>query len=797
MDPATRPARLIEEAITRLGTYAGHEDMAQAEAAALDRLDHAVGELTRLIAPHHGWDLVELLRLRNSYLPESGVPASEHDGSAAVIELVALLVAARDASAAPSSCTGARIPAGFDVEPVQKAALDCFHAASLLLLFRNAAQAHSLSFISMTSVLREVMLRNSIYPHMLRDTLQELFGGTLMEKDCRDVLGFTAADAVAVLEACNTVRNEAWQRRFDVLRGVFSAAMTLEEEGSLGTDPDTAAQDRDRSRDAARRAWEHVWARPAESAAFTCAEIAGHCGLRPEVVQAVVSAFTLPARPRAAREVALEFFTGRSTLRVTPLLQDDRGRALLVHDALLLPAVRELIEQRLKDAGRWDAYSKHRGAYVERTAIDLLLRHLPGAVAHIGFEYRVPDPSDPSPRSGPAGYTKTVEADGLIVVDDVAIVVETKAGALTPLARTGESRRLRSNLGRIVTEAAEQAHRLRERIEVDHGLRLRDGTWLDLAHVQEVHTVAVSLEDLSGISTTTADLAAAGLLPGTAYPWTVSLHDLRVICELVDRPAELLLYLQRRTAPETTMKFRAVDELDLFLHFFRKGLYVEPDPEIVRQELPQFGQATIAAQRRRSDEAVHVLSSETDRLDTWYDHRLGHSSVPADKPTMNGDPALLALVDAVAATRAPGWLATGATLLAGSAKTQRQFGRVAEQLARRSRKDRAPHTMAIISGATRQDSYLLIWMSHLDGQGQADPRRFLRDYLEAKKHQMRMTRAAGFLVDARTAVLTDVLFDNRVPGADPGLDALVERLALRPPARTPRSLPPPSAQRGR
>ncbi|MEU1287970.1 hypothetical protein [Kitasatospora sp. NPDC005856] len=164
---------------------------------------------------------------------------------------------------------------------------------------------------------------------------------------------------------------------------------------------------------------------------------------------------------------------------------------------------------------------------------------------------------------------------------------------------------------------------------------------------------------------------------------------------------------------------------------------------------------------------------------------------------MNSDPALQALVDAVATTRAPGWLATGATMLTGSAKTQRQFGRVAEQLVRRSRKNRAPHTMAMISGSTRQDSYLLIWMSHLDGQGQADPRRFLRDYLEAKKHQMWMTRAAGFLVDARTAALTDVLFDNRAPGADPGLHALVERLALRPPARTPRSLPPPFAQRGR
>ncbi|MFG3056668.1 hypothetical protein ACGFZP_37730 [Kitasatospora sp. NPDC048239] len=710
LDPASLPARLIEEAITRLAAYAGHENLADAEAAADDALDHSVEELMQLIAPHHGWDLVEILRLRNAYLPQAGKPASEHDGIAAVIELVALLAASRDAAPVPSTPTGERLPAGFDIEPVQKAALDCFRTASVSLLFRSAAVADSMSFISMSSVLREVTVRNSIYPHMLRDTLQQLFTDPRVEQDCREVLGFTTGEAITVLEACNDLRSDAWERRFAVLRDTFSAAMQLHEE-STTTDPVTAAQNRAHSHEAARRAWEHTWAQPAAAAAFTCAEIAGHCGLRQDIVQAVVSAFTLAVQPRPAREVALEFLAGRSTLRMTPLLQDGQGRVLLVHDALPLPAVRELVEQRLKDAGRWDTYSKHRGAYLEQAAAKLLLRHLPGATVRAGFEYHVPDPSDPSPQTHPAQYTRTVEADGLILIDDVAIVMEAKAGALTPLARAGESRRLRSNLGRIVAQAAEQAHRVRERIETDHGLRLRDGTWLDLSHIREVHTVAVSLEDLSGISTTTADLAAAGLLPGTAHPWTVSLHDLRVITELVDRPAELLLFLRRRTSPETTMKFRAVDELDLFLHFFRKGLHVEPDPRAVQKELPQFGEVTVAAQRRRADERVQVLVSETDALDDWYFHQLGHSPVAADKPTMNADPALLAFVDAVTATRAPGWLSTSTTLLDGSAKTQRQFGRAAARLARKSRKDRAPHTLALIGGTTRQDSYVLIWMS--------------------------------------------------------------------------------------
>ncbi|MFG3056667.1 hypothetical protein ACGFZP_37725 [Kitasatospora sp. NPDC048239] len=59
-----------------------------------------------------------------------------------------------------------------------------------------------------------------------------------------------------------------------------------------------------------------------------------------------------------------------------------------------------------------------------------------------------------------------------------------------------------------------------------------------------------------------------------------------------------------------------------------------------------------------------------------------------------------------------------------------------------------------------------------------------------------MTRATGFLVDARTEALTDLLYDNRPPGTDPGLDRLTRQLGLRTPEQTLRSLPPPTARKG-
>jgi hypothetical protein len=48
--------------------------------------------------------------------------------------------------------------------------------------------------------------------------------------------------------------------------------------------------------------------------------------------------------------------------------------------------------------------------------------------------------------------------------------------------------------------------------------------------------------------------------------------------EVLDRPAEFQLYLQRRTDPGVSKYFWSSDELDLFMLFLRGGLYVEPNP---------------------------------------------------------------------------------------------------------------------------------------------------------------------------------------------------------------------------
>jgi hypothetical protein len=443
--------------------------------------------------------------------------------------------------------------------------------------------------------------------------------------------------------------------------------------------------------------------------------------------------------------------------------------------------VREVIESRLKAAGKVAAYDRHRGQWVEDHAVDLLAGLFPGAAVHRGFDYFIPDPEAALPQTNPSDYTKRVEADGLILIDDVALIIEVKSVALTAEARAGVSRRLRGKLRDIVTAAAKQADRLRQRILNDGTLRLNDGEWLDVSGVREVHTIAVGLEDLSGVTTATSLLVRAGVLVGGHVPWTVSVHDLRIICELTERPSELLLYLRRRTQPETTSMFLAVDELDLFLLFQARGLFVEPDPNRLAEIFPGAGPPSVAAQRRYAEQQPEMIPGRTRPLDAWYAFVLDPAKPPADKPRYTGDQKLLHLVDAVTALCAPGWLSTATLLLEGSAKAQHSFGGFAAKLAREVKRDRQHHMLTWLLADSTGRPCVLVWVCAGLDESDEDLEQELTDYLAAKKYQVTAYRAACLVFDPRSVELRRIIFDNRINHHDEELQRRAQQLV--PPGR--------------
>ncbi len=90
-----------------------------------------------------------------------------------------------------------------------------------------------------------------------------------------------------------------------------------------------------------------------------------------------------------------------------------------------------------------------------------------------------------------------------------------------------------------------------------------DGSWLDLSHVHEVHSIVVDLDYFGPLSVSLGSLAAGRVVEANRLPWIVSLHDLQVISRVLDRPAEFLAFLRRRTDRAIGTLHEGVDELDL------------------------------------------------------------------------------------------------------------------------------------------------------------------------------------------------------------------------------------------
>jgi hypothetical protein len=729
------------------------KDGSSALTLAEEDLAAAVSELLMLAEPYDAFDVLELIYLRNTATANPGsYGETGYEGNALVVELTALVLGARGMrqGSLPGE-NGHRADARPVLEQVQAAAEKCFDIGSMFGFFLPNQIIDPMARIRRSSVLREIYFLHTLpYPHMVEDTLDALFNDPAIEEDCRSAAGATATQIRAVLSAALRLRVAAWRERLEPFGNLAQAWRPgTPMPGTLGEHLEQAFHD------------------PGDASVLDLSVLAAESRLELATVQAVVDLFTLDLTGKTPLEAVRDFFRGDSLLRTRPILRDADGHTAVIHGALVLHAIRDRIEEELKRAGLAARYSKRRGQYLESAALALLTASLPDAIAYQALQYFVPDPEARVQQTDPAAFTKLVEADGLLLIDDVAIIIEAKAGALTPLSRTGHSQRLRGDLGKIVTAAADQAARLRDRIVQDQGLRLRDGSWLDLRPVQEIHAIAVSLEDLSGMVTLTADLVYAGLLTGPYLPWTVSLHDLRVISEVVARPAELLLYLRRRTAPDVTLKYQAIDELHLFLHMYRKGLHVEPHPELLGREQPQ--PSSVGDRGKYAPKETEMVSGRVAELDAWYLSQLGIRSTPALRPRLNADPALLELVDALAANGEPGWLSTAVTLLEGSVMIQQQWAGQGLALARQSAQDGQPHCCTVIAG-DKADT-LLIWASQGPGQPAALAEQDLRGYLAAKMHQKRLTRGAAMLFDTEGRFIR-LISDSRSRGQDPALAGL-------------------------
>ena len=616
----------------------------------------------------------------------------------------------------------------------------------------------------------ETSVRGRQYVRVATQINESILRHSRTEAAWRSTLGYTYDDVLAVRRSLAKICGTAHDKVLDDLAAAARA--------NIAPDANAVA------------ALTSMFETPSVLRLVSAEQVSEDSGFGADVCRAVLDEFSIAPDGRSAVELLEAFVDGRNPMAGKGIVSTaDRGY-LVLPGAIALDEVRRTCEQKIKKTRGWERYHAHRDKAAEDLALDTIRRLVHGrGDLHRSLNYRAtPRPGetvDLSARSTTAEQASHAEADGLLVLDGVAVCVEVKAGDLRPRSRQGGSRELDGDLKKTVREAAGQADRLRALIVAHHGLWRTDGTWLNLADVEEVHTVVVSLDDLGPAALAVDQLVRSGILTQVELPWIVSMHDLIVTADVLDSPEQFLTYLRRRTNRDAALWVTASDELDVLMWYVHGGFYFQPDPDRLHSRNPTSPPLTVKETREYSDQGRTLVGTFTDPLDAWFYWQEGSSSAPAERPSRLMHPLLRAITAHLRDNDAPGWWRAAADLDSYSTRAQKGIAENIQTTLAATKRDGGFHTFAT-GGSDDTGHWVLIFAS---GPATPENAEHLRLYVTAKKHQLRADRTLGVLLGPNKLPRLTVWLAHPAQH-DPELDQLVREMGLLPTEHTPRVVPP-------
>jgi hypothetical protein len=221
------------------------------------------------------------------------------------------------------------------------------------------------------------------------------------------------------------------------------------------------------------------------------------------------------------------------TRRMKPILV--AGEEICWAASDLLPWSLQLsFEEVLKGTPDFNPYQRYRARIVEERAMSSLASVLRPDSAMKGGQY--------------TGSHGDGEVDGLLVVDDIAVVLEAKGQMLTTRARTGDVVRLEHNLGDILGTSSAQIGRFIRTLRIDGKVYFHNlDVTIESTQIGRMFGVVATLDELNSLAVASLEIAALGVsIDRDALPTVLSLHGIDETCRLLDEPWSLLHYLHRR-----------------------------------------------------------------------------------------------------------------------------------------------------------------------------------------------------------------------------------------------------------
>jgi hypothetical protein len=743
-------------------------------------VEAAVNRILAAVDGADAFDVLDLMRQREVLGARVGYEEPTHEASAVAIEIVAIILLARGQRV--GDARGAADKAQRSIDTLHDAAAEILHVGTFALLAAAESTPDALARLTAHNKGTVLNVRNRQYQEIHDSINRELFDG---DGGMPTELRFSYSDFIAVREEIDDLYADGLFRAMDELVEISQA---WAKDKSAPQDPEVIERGRKAMFDA------HVT--PGSRASFTVDDIASRTAVNGENVAAILNLFSVGFAEEDPLTAVLRFLDGDNPFSRAGLIRDDRNNFLQLAIQIGTDHFRHTVELALKGTPGFQPYNERRKVVTESLVIRYLEKVLQAPATYSDLHYFAPKKDVAVSALGKTADKITAvgqdsEADALFIIDDVAICVEVKASSFSAGAKAGNADLMKRDLEKTIGSATTQAHRLEDLIEENEGLWLVGRTWLDLSHIREVRSMAVCLDDLGPLAIGLDALVRGGIITEKKFPWIVSIHDLAVIAEVLDRAPEFLLYVRRRTEPATSRRFNAIDEMDLFMLFLNGGLYLEPNPDWVFQQHPMSLAPTVSQRRRFAGQAKSIrVDTHTDPLDAWMEREQTGSK--AAKPVFFSVPRVLEIVDFLGVDHKPGWFRFAADLLNLDSETQASISDGLRQIAKNTRTDRQHHSMMMCFAGAWGFPALFAY-TRAPGVSTGAAIEGLENYLVLKKHQLQSDRALGLLVDHDGRIIA-VRYSNLLPTDDAELDELVRKMRLVPVERMARAVPP-SAKR--
>ncbi|MBT1635436.1 hypothetical protein [Clavibacter michiganensis] len=752
-----------------------------------DIVKESIATINAATAHMDAFDMIEFLRLRETPITLDGYRESLADQRPAIVELVALVLLSRGtrAPSIPEAPLDEKMPRIPELHSVGTSLLSLGQFS--LMSDGDSNKYGPLTSLAALYVGHEINVNYKQYGHLQDHFNEALFAGSQMSGVLARGIGFDYSDFAKVRDAIHAMHLHSFLNIRNAIGDIIAA-----HNARAGSVPSINGD--------ATTGYIGLLEHPGTSAQFTARGVSTYSSVPEAKVVKILDLFSVDFdEPFDAESAVTDFLQGDSLLRDAALVTDGVGHYITMNKPIGTDSLRRVIEAQLKaQAPLWRSYEKHRSDVSESLAVHYLSILLQKDATYTNLKYHRPNDTHRldslgKNAQGITSFSEQAEADALFIVEDVAICLEVKGRSVSGQARGGHVQRLTADLKATIGDATQQALRLENLIRENHGLWQDSTTWIDLSQVREVRSIAVCLDDMGPLATGLDELVRSRVISSDRFPWIVSLHDLAVISEVIDTPAELLLYLRRRTDSDVSRAFWAIDELDLFMLFMAGHLYTHPDPDLVRDNYLGVPEPTNHARKLyREERAPTRIMTQTDPLDAWMYYKEGATQSRVPKPTFRRKPAVGLIVDFLRRDCKPGWFRFSADLLNLGEDGQDLLGRRINEIAKMTRRDQRWHSLFLPMPGTWGYPALFVGTKP-DQMPELQAWQKLAAYATAKQKQIGSDRSLMLMIDSKGTPLS-AAYGNQADGKGRGDAEVQHGITLTPIGEMGRTKPPSAAR---